>query len=174
MKKGIIYISFFVILITVIIVFLSFSPHPVSQRGSPSPKKESGVGNLENVSFSQLKDGKKVWGLTAKSMEDKGDSVILFFVKGTGHAKKGEKFFFYADKIELSKKDYSFIATGNPSIEYMEKTIKGDKIIYNAKENIYTIFHGIIYINNKVSLSGKRIVFLPNLAKIMIGGEKDE
>ena len=167
-----IFIGFFISIVFIIIS--SLSPIHTSHIDSSTPiSKSTNIGNLKKISFVQFKKGKKLWELSAESMEDKGDIVVLTSVLGSGISKDGESFSFSADTVELEKSDYSFVAYGNPKLIFSNKKVIGNKIIYNADKNIYIIFHGIIYINKKVSFSGNRIEFLPSLSKLIVGGKNE-
>ncbi len=149
-------------------VFTSSVPSP-----SPTPTKTD-IGELSEISFSQFKSGKKIFELTAKSMEDKGQIIVLRDVLGEGVTKDGKNFSFKANRVELKKDDHSFKAFGNIELFFSNKKVLGKEMIYSAKKDVYIIFHGIIYINSKVSISGRDIKFFPGLSKLVIGGRKDE
>ncbi len=127
-----------------------------------------GVGSLREISFAQFRAGKKLWELSAKSMEDKGDIIFLTDVSGNGISGNGKSFSFYANEVELKKEDHSFVASGNIKFLFSDKKILGEKIEYNAKRDVYTILHGIIYINGKISFSGEHIEFIPSVSKLVV------
>lgn len=180
--KRIIYIVSF-ILFALFFLIITIRQHKIYSQGdlvSPLSKNtpsiteiKKDIGILEEISFSQFKDGKKVWNLHAKSMQNEGDTVILMSVYGNGITSENKKFYFYAKDVWLNKRDYSFTAEKNVKFVFGNKKILSDKLIYDSKRNIYIIFHGIIYINNKISFSGKKIVFDPSSSKLIIGGEND-
>ncbi len=161
---------FALIVISLLVPYVFTTSNP-----SPSPSFEkTDIGELSKISFSQFKNGKKVFELTAKKMKDMGQTVLLKDVSGDGIAGNGRSFSFKANRVELEKKDHSFKAFGDIELIFGDKKILGEKMIYIAKKNEYTVFHGIIYVNSKISISGRDIMFFPGLSKLIIGGEKNE
>ncbi len=168
----IIIVVLFFLLITVMLSYYS-TPSCKKESISAQKKEEKNFEKLKDISFSQFKNGKKIWSLTAYSMEDKGNIIVLNSVKGSGLTEKGKKFTFYIDKVILEKKTYSFSGSGNVKILYENKKIFGKKIEYYSQKNEYTIFHGIIYINNRLSFSGEKIYFLPDSTKVIVEGKNE-
>ncbi len=163
------------LIFTLIVISLLVSYVFTSPNSSPSPFFEkTDVRELSEISFSQFKSGKKVFELKAKKMKDIGQILLLEDVSGKGTTRDGESFSFEANRVELEKRDHSFRAFGNIELFFGDKKILGEKMVYTAKKNEYKVFHGIIYINSKISISGRDIMFFPGLSKLVIGGEKDE
>ena len=171
-NKKIIIILFSVIGIGVML-YISFLSINLEKRETMKPVGVKNISSsFENITFYQLKGERKIWTINAKKVNEKDKIIILEDVSGIGQYKYEKNFSFSAGEVVLNKKDYSFKAKNNVTINLPDKKIKSDIMIYNSIDNYFLIPHGIIYLQNGINLKGKNIKYFIKTSELKIGGAK--